>query len=166
MMDIEINAACPFEGKQVLILAPAAPCKAYCNPFWKTARPGAYCQSHRQACRSSGTALRYRHFDHRQRLGRHSLPTRRLRHHYQRHLGQLEGKLPPVNGDVVGADSLVYDMMYGTEPTVFMDWAKDLQPECRTRDGLACWSARRPKRFIYGEASARKPPALSTKCDA
>jgi shikimate dehydrogenase len=27
-------------------------------------------------------------------------------------------------------------MMYGTEPTVFMDWAKDLQPECRARDGL------------------------------
>ncbi len=48
----------------------------------------------------------------------------------------LENKVPPVSSQIIGAESLVYDMMYGTEPTVFMDWAKQAQPTCQTRDGL------------------------------
>ncbi len=48
----------------------------------------------------------------------------------------LEGKLPPISPGVVGENSLVYDMMYGDKPTVFMDWAKQTQPSCQTMDGL------------------------------
>ncbi|MBN2865875.1 MAG: shikimate dehydrogenase [Thiotrichales bacterium] len=48
----------------------------------------------------------------------------------------LEGKLPPVSAEVIGENSLVYDMMYGQKPTVFMDWAHQAQPNCQTMDGL------------------------------
>jgi shikimate dehydrogenase len=36
----------------------------------------------------------------------------------------LAGTLPPVPGGVLAAGSLAYDMMYGTEPTPFLEWAR------------------------------------------
>ena len=48
----------------------------------------------------------------------------------------LEGKIPPVSETLIGKNTLVYDMMYGDKPTVFMDWAKKIQPDCQTMDGL------------------------------
>lgn len=48
----------------------------------------------------------------------------------------LEGKIPPISPGVVAKNSLVYDMMYGDKPTVFMDWAKQAQASCQTMDGL------------------------------
>lgn len=48
----------------------------------------------------------------------------------------LDNKLPPVCEQVLKSDSLVYDMMYGAEPTIFMQWAKEHQPQCVVMDGL------------------------------
>ncbi|BBP44777.1 shikimate dehydrogenase (NADP(+)) [Thiosulfatimonas sediminis] len=48
----------------------------------------------------------------------------------------LDNKLPPVSEAVIKANSLVYDMMYGAEPTIFMNWAKQHQPNCTVMDGL------------------------------
>ena len=48
----------------------------------------------------------------------------------------LDNKLPPISAKVIGHGSLVYDMMYGAKPTIFMDWAKQHQPNCQTLDGL------------------------------
>ncbi len=48
----------------------------------------------------------------------------------------LEGKVPPLPASVIGPDTLVYDMMYGAEPTVFMRWAQANCESCETRDGL------------------------------
>ncbi len=48
----------------------------------------------------------------------------------------LENKLPPISTKVLGETSLVYDMMYATEPTIFLNWAKQAQPTCQVRDGL------------------------------
>jgi shikimate dehydrogenase len=48
----------------------------------------------------------------------------------------LEGKRPPVSEQIIGPQTLVYDMMYQSEPTVFLDWARAHQPDCQIRDGL------------------------------
>lgn len=48
----------------------------------------------------------------------------------------LDNKLPPIAESTIGANTLVYDMMYGQKPTVFMEWAKQTQPQCQTMDGL------------------------------
>lgn len=37
----------------------------------------------------------------------------------------LSGQLPPLPDDLLSADAACYDMMYGAEPTVFLQWAKD-----------------------------------------
>ena len=46
----------------------------------------------------------------------------------------LEAQMPPLPAAVFGADTFCYDMMYGAQPTVFMQFAK--QHGARTRDGL------------------------------
>ena len=46
----------------------------------------------------------------------------------------LSADLPPVAAEVFGAGSLAYDMMYGKEPTVFMQFAS--RHGASTRDGL------------------------------
>ena len=46
----------------------------------------------------------------------------------------LSADLPPVGAEVYGAESFAYDMMYGTEPTVFMQFAS--RHGASTRDGL------------------------------
>lgn len=48
----------------------------------------------------------------------------------------LENKLIPVTEKIIGKQSLVYDMMYGDKPTIFMDWAKKTNSNCQTMDGL------------------------------
>lgn len=48
----------------------------------------------------------------------------------------LDNKIPPIDPYLIGSHSLVYDMMYQDEPTIFLKWAKEHQPECQTMDGL------------------------------
>lgn len=35
----------------------------------------------------------------------------------------LQGQLPPLPADIVAANACCYDMMYGAQPTLFMQWA-------------------------------------------
>jgi shikimate dehydrogenase len=46
----------------------------------------------------------------------------------------LGNELPPVPAHVFGTTTLAYDMMYGNEPTVFLQFAK--QQGAKTRDGF------------------------------
>lgn len=47
----------------------------------------------------------------------------------------LSGDLPPLGSAVIDADTVVYDMMYGKEPTPFMTWALGLGAK-QAIDGL------------------------------
>lgn len=47
----------------------------------------------------------------------------------------LQGELPPLPAQVVGAETACYDMMYGAEPTPFCAWARK-QGAARVADGL------------------------------
>lgn len=46
----------------------------------------------------------------------------------------LSSELPPIPASVLGAGGFAYDMMYGAQPTVFMQWAA--QAGVDVRDGL------------------------------
>lgn len=37
----------------------------------------------------------------------------------------MQGELPPLPDDLLAANACCYDMMYGAEPTIFLNWAKD-----------------------------------------
>ena len=47
----------------------------------------------------------------------------------------LQGELPPLPGGILAPDSACYDMMYGAQPTPFMEWAQQ-QGAVRVFDGL------------------------------
>jgi len=47
----------------------------------------------------------------------------------------LEGELPPLPGGLFSQDSLAYDLMYASGPTVYMEWAAT-QGATRISDGL------------------------------
>ncbi len=47
----------------------------------------------------------------------------------------LSGALPPLNKDAIGNKTVVYDMVYGKQPTPFMSWAKEAGAEA-VSDGL------------------------------
>ncbi|MEQ8230599.1 MAG: shikimate dehydrogenase [Gammaproteobacteria bacterium] len=66
----------------------------------------------------------------------------------------LRGAVPPLPAGMVGADCTCYDMMYGSEPTAFVRWART-QGAARALDGLGmlveqaaeaflCWHGQRP----------------------
>lgn len=46
----------------------------------------------------------------------------------------LSGDLPPLSGDLFAEDAWAYDMMYGAEPTVFLQWAEE--HKAKPLDGL------------------------------
>lgn len=47
----------------------------------------------------------------------------------------LHASVPAIPGDIIGENSLCYDMMYAKEPTVFMRWCAE-QGSLRQSDGL------------------------------
>ncbi len=47
----------------------------------------------------------------------------------------LSGELPPLPADLLNAQACCYDMMYGAEPTVFLQWALD-NGSAKIADGL------------------------------
>ncbi|NWO08218.1 MAG: shikimate dehydrogenase [Alteromonadaceae bacterium] len=47
----------------------------------------------------------------------------------------LQGDLPPVSGEIIGPDTVVYDMMYSLQTTTFNQWALD-HGAIRVFDGL------------------------------
>ncbi len=47
----------------------------------------------------------------------------------------LQGDLPPLSANVIGADTVIYDMMYSLQTTTFNQWALD-QGATRVFDGL------------------------------
>ena len=46
----------------------------------------------------------------------------------------LSGELPPIPEEILSEKTVVYDMVYGNEPTAFMSWADSLG--CKVSDGL------------------------------
>ncbi|MGC9386372.1 MAG: shikimate dehydrogenase [Hydrogenovibrio sp.] len=137
VMDIEQNAGVAFQDKRLLILGAGGAVQGVLQPILEK-RPGLVHIANRTAKRAEVLGQRFTTDIPIRASGWEDIPVPDGGYDMiiNGTSASLEGKLPPVSGDVLGAESLVYDMMYGTEPTVFMNWAKGVQPQCRTRDGL------------------------------
>lgn len=133
--DIEINGNCPFKDKSVLILGAGGAVQGIMEPLLAK-HPKSVHIANRTAKRAEVLGQRFECETIITASGWEDIPEQHYDIIINGTSASLEGKIPPVSNTVVGANSLVYDMMYGAEPTVFMDWAKDAQPECTTMDGL------------------------------
>lgn len=133
--DIEENANRPFKAQKVLILGAGGAVQGILQPLLEK-QPGLVHIANRTAKRAEVLGKRFETDIPITTSDWESIPDNTFDIIINGTSASLEGKLPPITPDVLGPDSLVYDMMYGAEPTVFMQWAQQHQPSCQVRDGL------------------------------
>lgn len=133
--DIEINGQTPFKGKKVLILGAGGAVQGILEPLLEK-QPGLVHIANRTAKRAQVLGERFQTSTPITASGWTDIPEQTFDIIINGTSASLEGKLPPISNAVIGEESLVYDMMYSAKPTVFMNWAKQAQPNCKTMDGL------------------------------
>ncbi|WP_373019926.1 shikimate dehydrogenase [Thiomicrorhabdus sp.] len=133
--DIEINGSRPFKNQKVLILGAGGAVQGILQPLLEK-QPAMVHIANRTAKRAEVLGERFQSPVPISASGWDDIPNGPYDIIINGTSASLEGKLPPVSSDLIAANSLVYDMMYGQEPTVFMNWAKQHQPDCSTMDGL------------------------------
>jgi len=133
--DIEMNGARPFKGQSVLILGAGGAVQGILEPLIEK-QPASIHIANRTAKRAEVLGSRFETEIPITASGWDDIPPQSYDIIINGTSASLEGKLPPISESVVAEDSLVYDMMYGQEPTVFMQWAKQAQAGCQTMDGL------------------------------
>lgn len=134
--DIEQNGSRPFANQRVLILGAGGAVQGILHPLLEK-QPASIHIANRTAKRAEVLGKRFETPVPITASGWEDIP---LEEGYDIVINgtsaSLENKLPPISVDVIKANSLVYDMMYGKEPTIFMNWAQQHQPDCQVMDGL------------------------------
>ena len=133
--DIETNGGRLFKGQSILILGAGGAVQGILGPLIDK-QPARIHIANRTTNRAAVLGKRFTTDIPMTASGWEDIPTQHYDIIINGTSASLEGKLPPISADVVGAKTLVYDMMYGQKPTVFMDWAQHAQPSCKSMDGL------------------------------
>jgi len=133
--DIEINGPRAFKDQSVLILGAGGAVQGILEPLIDK-QPASIHIANRTVKRAELLGARFKTETPITASGWDDIPEHSYDIIINGTSASLEGKLPPISKGVIGESSLVYDMMYGQEPTVFMSWAKQAQPNCKTMDGL------------------------------
>lgn len=134
--DIEINGKRPFKDQKVLILGAGGAVQGIMEPLLEK-QPAKIHIANRTAKRAEVLGQRFTTDIPISASGWEDIPAD---NGYDIIINgtsaSLDNKLPPISDTVIKKNSLVYDMMYGSKPTIFMDWAKEHQPDCTVMDGL------------------------------
>jgi len=133
--DIEQNGLRPFKDQRVLILGAGGAVQGILEPLLYK-QPASVHIANRTAQRAQVLGKRFTSDVAISGSGWEDIPDQEFDIIINGTSASLEGKLLPISPSLVGKNTLVYDMMYGDKPTIFMDWAKQQQPTCQTMDGL------------------------------
>ena len=133
--DIEQNGQRPFKDQHVLILGAGGAVQGILEPLLEK-QPASVHIANRTAQRAQVLGKRFTTDTPISGSGWEEIPNKPFDIIINGTSASLEGKIPPISEKLIGAETLVYDMMYGDKPTVFMEWAKKQQPSCQTMDGL------------------------------
>lgn len=135
VMDIEQNGMRLFKDQRVLILGAGGAVQGILKPLLDK-QPSLIHIANRTAQRAKVLGERFDTHVPISASGWDDIPAEAFDIIINGTSASLDGKLPPVTHTVIGAHSLVYDMMYGAQPTVFLNWAQQHQPTCQRMDGL------------------------------
>lgn len=135
VLDIEKNAHRPFKDKTVLIIGAGGAVQGILGPLLAK-HPRLVHIANRTAQRAQVLGARFNSQVTLHASGWDDIPQDAFDIIINGTSASLEGKLPPVSAKVIGPQSLVYDMMYAAEPTIFLKWAQAHQPSCQCMDGL------------------------------
>jgi len=146
--DIEINGSRTFAGQKVLILGAGGAVQGIMEPLLAK-HPASIHIANRTAKRAEVLGQRFETATPITASGWEDIPTQEG---YDIIINgtsaSLDNKLPPVSEAILKSDSLVYDMMYGAEPTIFLKWASQHQPQCQTMDGLGMLVGQAAEAFL------------------
>ncbi|CAB3749787.1 shikimate dehydrogenase [Paraburkholderia solisilvae] len=136
--DIEVNLGVPLNGARVLLLGAGGAARGVILPMLEraprrltivnrtAAKADALVAQFAQAARDAGCALTGG--------GAQAVETDAYDVIVNATAGSLDGALPACDDRAFGAHTLAYDMMYGAQPTIFMQHARTLG--ARAADGL------------------------------
>ncbi|BBN58559.1 shikimate dehydrogenase [Hydrogenovibrio marinus] len=134
--DIEINGNRPFKDKRVLILGAGGAVQGILQPLLEKA-PATVHIANRTAEKAQELAERFSNGIVMTASGWGDIPCEQgFDIIINGTSASLENKVPLISPACLKSGNLVYDMMYGPKPTVFIDWAKQHQPSCQVMDGL------------------------------
>jgi len=131
--DITVNNACAIAGKRVLVLGAGGAVRGILEPVLEE-KPLEVVVANRTVSKAQNLAKDFADLGEISGCG------------FEQIEGQfdliingtsasLSGELPPVPESVIHTETTCYDMMYGAEPTVFNQWAANLNAAA-TLDGL------------------------------
>ena len=135
--DIEVNLQQPLNGKSVLLIGAGGAARGVLGPLLLR-EPSRVVVVNRTAARAAELVSAYPHSDCVAAQTMAALTASRARFDIVINAtsSSLSDALPlPANAEVFASHALVYDMMYGTAPTAFMNWARD-RGATRVSDGL------------------------------
>ena len=133
LRDVTVNYQVPVAGKRILILGAGGAVRGVLKPFLDE-RPSEIVIANRTVSKAQALADQFADYGNVSACG------------FDACAGvfdliingtsaSLSGDLPPVPAEVIGPNTVCYDMMYGAKPTPFMAWALD-QGAAQAIDGL------------------------------
>ena len=135
VMDLQQNSDCPLNGARILLIGAGGAARGVIAPILDC-QPALLTIANRTAQKAT---LLAEHFARRGYSQVESSSMDRVEEQYDVVINataaSLSDALPEVGHRCIGPDTLAYDMMYGTTPTIFMKWAKDLGAKT-AKDGL------------------------------
>ena len=133
LRDVSVNYQVPVAGKRILILGAGGAVRGVLKPFLDE-RPSEIVIANRTVSKAQALADQFADYGNVSACGFDAC-TGVFDLIINGTSASLSGDLPPVPAEVIGSNTVCYDMMYGAKPTPFMVWALD-QGAAQAIDGL------------------------------
>lgn len=136
--DLKNNLGIYLQGKRILLLGAGGAARGVLSPLLEE-QPKELVIANRTSSRARELADEFNKVAHKNNLieglGFDELEGRTFQVVINATSASLGGELPPIPASTIANAEIVYDMMYGKEPTVFLRWAQQ-QGASHISDGL------------------------------
>jgi shikimate dehydrogenase len=134
LRDLSENLGIDVAGRNVLMLGAGGAARGVLAPLLEQ-RPARLHVANRTARRATGLAAAFAAQGTLSASGLDDIPALRFDLVINATAAGLHGEVPPLPAGTIGSDTWCYDMVYGTEPTAFMRYARQCG-SAHTFDGL------------------------------
>jgi shikimate dehydrogenase len=132
--DLTINLQTPINDQRILLVGAGGAARGVLAPLL-TERPRELVVVNRTADRAFSLAKAFSNYGNVKGMGFDALKDNAFDIVINATSSSLQGELPALRGTIFTKTTLSYDMMYGAQPTLFLQWSQ-AQGVTRTADGL------------------------------
>jgi len=146
--DLTTNNGCAIASRTVLVIGAGGAARGVLEPLLNQ-QPSALVIANRTPDRAVELAGQFRDLGSIVGCGFKELASQRFDVVINATSASLHGEVPDISPDVLRADTLCYDMMYGVGPTAFMRWCREHAAQ-RVVDGLGMLVEQAAESFLIG----------------